>query len=278
MPVVRALIFVAIASGCGARISEQPHESAPRPLPHATESRGKAPAPPSASAASAGSIELEPLEPTPLPEPVPRIEFLEPAFGDVLDPELARRAEVRVRVDNVLLTPDAAGVVVSLDGRRPRRVLEDRVLSLADWIPEDEALALGQHVLFAVALDADGRALRGASARGARPLSELPFFVGAPQSKLAGVRYPELFCLSPTGTYYVKPEQPLVLDVLALSSSEAEVSLRVEGRGVRSELTFDPRHPQLLSGLPLGDVRLIVGMPPGPRAECVVTLNPERGE
>lgn len=233
-----------------------------------------APAPSSTPQIDTHGVRLEALAEAPLPSPLPHVEIVEPAFGDVLDARLARHSSVRVRAEGVALGAEREGVLVSLDGKRPRRWLEGRALSLGDLLADDEDLAVGAHALLAVALAADGRALRGQTPQGKRALSQVSFFVGARPQAPTEFPAPSLFCLSPTGTSYDKAGAPLLLDVLAFGAAKPSVRLRVRTRQHAFELPFDVDRAYSLSGLPFGDVWLTLGDAPGPSAQCVITLNP----
>lgn len=228
---------------------------------------------PAAPTVETFGVRLEPLAPLELPTPLPLVEIEEPEFGDLLDARLARRTPVKLRIENTQLSADREGVAVALDGKRPRRWLADRPLTLGDLLPADAELEPGTHVLLAVALAADGRSLR-VEAPAKKPLSLVTFFVGARPAKSGDVTPQSLFCLSPAGTYYTKPDEPLLFDVLAFGAQKTASKLRVRSRLGAFELPFDASHAFMLRGLPRGDVWLSVGDAPGPISECVVTLNP----
>jgi len=227
---------------------------------------------------TAASIRLVPLAPPSLPAALPRLEVLEPAFGDTLDPRFALKHPVRLRVEGTPLGADAEGVVVSLDGGRPRRVLADRGLMLGDLLPAGAHLAEGPHVLLAVALTADGRALRAPASAASRPLSSVGFFVGRRTTEPASAASPNLFCLDPSGTYYLKPGAPLPFEVLATGWEPGALRLQIRANGAELETSFDPGQSYAVHGLPLGDVQFTVGRAPGPHAQCVATVNQEPAE
>jgi hypothetical protein len=218
------------------------------------------------------------LAPPSVPAALPRLEVLEPAFGDTLDPRLALNHPVRLRVEGTPLGADAEGVVVSLDGGRPRRVLAERSLVLGDLLPTGALLAEGPHVLLAVALTADGRALRAPANAASRPLASVGFFVGRRTTEPAGAALPNLFCLEPSGTYYLKPGAPLPFEVLATAWEPRALRLQIRANGAQLDTSFDPSQSYAVHGLPLGDVQFTVGKAPGPYAECVATVNQEPAE
>lgn len=266
---MRPVFLALFALGCG-----------PPPAPGVVAAwPAREPAPASAGNAQQAATKPPPftlveLEPVSLPAVLPRLEVLEPAFGDTLDPRFALRQRVRVRVEGTPLSADAEGVVVSLDGGRPRRVLADRELTLADLVLPGQTLAEGPHVLLAVALGPDGRVLRAPAPAPARPLSTVGFFVG-PRTRDPGAATRNLFCLGPTGTVYAKPGAPLTFEVLATGWEPEALRVSVRAQGAEADLSFDPRRSYAVHGLPLGDVHFVVGAAPGPRAECVVTVNAE---
>jgi hypothetical protein len=203
---------------------------------------------------------------------------LQPSFGDTLDARFARRQLVRVRAEPAWLTADAEGVVISLDGGRPRRVLPDSSLTLGDLLPFDQVLNEGAHVLLALAVAADGRALRVPPSSAIRPLSLVGFFVGPRVGDPASMATPQLFCLSPVGTHYSKPDGALPFEVLAVGWEPRAVGLRVRAPGGELETRFDPSRSYAVRGLPVGDAVFSIGSASGPHAECVTTVNPDPAE
>jgi hypothetical protein len=205
---------------------------------------------------------------------LPHVEILQPSFGDTVEARFALKQPVRVRADAAWLTAEAEGVLVSLDGGRPRRVLADSAFTLGDLLPLQQALPEGAHVLLAVAVSADGRAIRVSKDAPRQPLALVQFFVGPRKGDLPS---PEraLFCLSPVGTHYLKPEQAVPLEVLPFGWLPNTVSLRVRSGSGDFVGFIDPGRAYAVRGLPVGDVTFSVGAEPGPRAECVVTVNRE---
>jgi hypothetical protein len=272
---MRPVLFAVFAMGCG-----------PRPAPAAAavgaappKAREVLPAPAAGpSLAKSLPLNLVPLAPPALPASLPRLEVLEPSFGDTLEPRFARRHPVRVRADPAWLTADAEGVLVSLDGGRPRRVLPDSSLTLGDLLPFDQVLTEGAHVLLALAVAADGRALRVPVTAAVRPLSLVGFFVGPRVGEPASGTSPQLFCLSPVGTHYLKPDAALPFEVLAVGWEPPVLGLRVRAAGGEFESAFDPSLSYLVQGAPVGDVLFSIGSASGPHAECVATVNPELAE
>ncbi|MFZ5892600.1 MAG: hypothetical protein ACOY0T_16195 [Myxococcota bacterium] len=218
-------------------------------------------------------VKLEALPAAPLPAVLPRVEVLEPAFGDVLDARLARTARVRLRVENSALSADREGVLVALDGMRPRRWLAERPLVLGDLWPADAEIAPGLHSLLAIAVAADGRVLRG-EANGKRPLSLVQFFVGARPEGATPASASSVFCLGPVGTVYAKQGTPMLFEALWFGQQKPPASVLVRTQQHSFALPFDSERVYSISGLPLGDTWLRVGEPGGASSECVVTLNP----
>lgn len=202
----------------------------------------------------------------------PSVEIVQPAPGAVLAPDLAPSTLLKLRVENAALTSDGEGVLVALDGQRPRRVLIGRPLTLAELLPFGASLKAGPHALLAVAVDAQGRTLRAVPGAD-KAVSVLTFFVGtppAPQGSTPTSTPRSVFCLSPVGTAYINPGDALVFEVLAFGGAEPS-RVRVRTRHFDFELPFDAKRAFALRGLPPGDARLSVGGEPS--SECVVTLN-----
>ena len=149
---------------------------------------------------------------------------------------------------------------------------------LADLLPTGEALAEGSHVLLALAVAADGRVIRVPAATAVRPLSVVGFFVGPRTGDPANISSPQLFCLNPVGTHYLKPGAPLPFEVLAIGWEPQSLRLRVRASGIELDSSFEPSRSYAVHGVPVGDVVFSVGSAPGPRAECVATVNPEPAE
>jgi hypothetical protein len=209
---------------------------------------------------------------------LPHLEVLQPSFGDTLEPRFARRQPLRVRAEPEWLTSDGQGVVVSLDGGRPRRVLPDSALLLGDLLPTEQELSVGPHVLLLLAVAADGRAIRPAVGAPIQPVATVGFFVGPRTGDPQGPASPQLYCLSPTGTHYAQPGAALKFEVLALGFQPKTLALNVRGEGLDFSTSFDPSRSYAVYGLPFGDVQLSAGGTPGPRATCVATVNPEPAE
>lgn len=274
---MRLVFFAVFALGCGAP---------PTPATGMSGAAGlvarPAPPPPSsqatASALAAPPITLVPLEAPAVPASLPHLEVLQPAFGDTLDPRFARRQPIQIRAETDWLTADAQGVLVSLDGGRPRRVLPDSALVLGDLLPADQELTVGPHVLLLLAVAADGRAIRTAAGAPIRPVATVGFFVGPRTGDPQGPASPQLYCLSPTGTHYVRPGAALNFEVVALGFEPKTLALNVRGDGLDFSTSFEPNRSYAVYGLPVGDVLLSAGGTPGPRATCVATVNPEPAE
>lgn len=274
---MRLLLLAVFALGCGA----QPRPAAGTPIPEplsANAAAPVAPAQPAPSSAPPSKIQITALDLAAPPAALPRFEVLQPSFGDTLEPRFAAKQPVRVRADASWLSADAEGIVVSLDGGRPRRVLSDSALTLGDLLAEGQRLAEGPHVLLLVAVMADGRALRVPEGSSVRPFTVVGFFVGARTGDPLGPASPQLFCLSPVGTHYSKPDGEVVFEVLAVGFRPERVRVQVRAQGAELDTSFDPSRSYSVRGLPVGDVRFFVGGAPGPRAECVATVNAELAE
>jgi hypothetical protein len=211
-----------------------------------------------------------------------RVEFLAPVFGETLAELGLRKQEVRLGIEPAPLPADRR-LLVSFDGLRPRAVAGD-VISLGELVPEDHAVRAGVHSLLAVVTDPEWRVAPVCSPAGRQQpqnctaFAVTDFFVGGRKGALPGPNDPRLFCLSPTGTYHGAASDRPLLQLLAVGPVERSVPLSIEARfGVFAAL-IEPALPYRVLGLPAGDVTFRAGTASGPRAECVVTLNPERRE
>lgn len=208
---------------------------------------------------------------------VPLVEIARPSFGELLDGVASRSQEVRVRLELPGSTAAGFSVWVALDGQRPRVLPATGKLLLGELMPEDQELRGGQHVLFAIAVDAQGRVLRVPEGSPRRGFALVEFFIGERTGELSPPSAPRLFCLSPSGTLYGGPSEPVLLELFALgpATQEGSVPLLVEAGGESFATRVDASRSHRILGLPRGDVRLTAGAAPGLRAECIVTLNPE---
>jgi hypothetical protein len=271
---MRSLFLAVFALGCGVQPRPAPGTVAQAPaLPSAVPPVASSAKPSSPVAAS--KIQLTPLDAPPLPAALPRFEVLQPSFGDTLDPRFAVKQPVRIRAEASVLSADAEGVVVSLDGGRPRRLLPDSALVLGDLLAEGQRLVEGPHALLVLAVAADGRALRVPEGSALRPLTVIGFFVGARSGDPPSPSTTQLFCQSPVGTHYLKPDGSLVFELLPLGVHSERVRLHVQASGAELDTVVDPNRSYSVRGLPVGDVRFSAGEAPGPRAECVATVNLE---
>jgi len=268
-----AVSVLVIAVGCGA------------PRPKNAQGGGSPPAPSVASASAPASAPVEPLQPASgirveaeargaPPGPRPRLEILSPTFGEVL-PELAvHKHEVRVQAT----PPLAPGwtLAASLDGLRPRAIEPAAPLVLGDLIAEDLPLTRGAHSLLLVVLDAAGNEVFGGAAPAEQVFALVDFYVGARDRALPPPTAPRLFCLGPVGTFHGDTAESPLLELFAIGPHAAQVPLRIEAGSRVLDARVDPRARYRLLGLPAGDVRISAGSDGGPRAECLLTLNPEQ--
>ncbi|MGC4094958.1 MAG: hypothetical protein QM756_44985 [Polyangiaceae bacterium] len=236
-----------------------PAPQAPSAEPSAAPSAAASVAP---SASALNGFRLEALPVAAASASSAPLSFEEPLLGDVLDAKAARSKPVRLRASA------QSEVLLSLDGRRPRRFRSDRAWALSDLVSPDEELSVGQHLLLAVPLASDGRALRAPGA------ALVGFFVGVRPTTLGPFPPPSLFCLSPSGTSYGPAEEPLLLDVLGFGLADSRATLHILAAGRAAELPFELSSAQRLYGVPHGDVRLRLAVTGGPSTECVVTRNP----
>jgi hypothetical protein len=211
-----------------------------------------------------------------------RVEFLAPVFGETMAELGLRKQEVRLGVEPAPLPADRR-LLISFDGLRPRAV-SGEVISLGELIPEDHAVRVGVHSLLAVVTDPEWRvaAICPATSRQQPPncsaFAVIDFYVGARAGALPRPNDPRLLCLSPTGTYHGAASDRPLLQLFAVGPVERRVPLSIEARSGVFSAMIEPALPYRVLGLPAGDVTFRAGTPSGPRAECVVTLNPERRE
>jgi hypothetical protein len=206
---------------------------------------------------------------------LPRLSFTKPSADELLEPASIANASVEVDAELSRLGPHA-GIEVSLDGLRPRRI-QVRSIALSSVIPVDTELAAGEHHLVAAAADADGRLIR---THAGRPLSaSVRFWLG---SRRAGGPAPQIVCWGPNGTYYGDSAEP-ALDILLDPRSEARTSVVVASVSADRALAstrIDASQPWGILGLMSGDYRVVVELEKqgggGPRDDCSFTLNRER--
>jgi hypothetical protein len=211
-----------------------------------------------------------------MPVPSPRLEIRRPTFGEVIPRAEVRGYPLELELSGFVPARDGQGVLVALDGERPRRWVPETPLRLSDLLPENESLSPGAHVLLGVLVDAEGRVLRGQGPNGQSPFFVLDFAVGE-RVTLPPPQSARVFCLAPAGTFYGKEHEALRLELLTTGSSPGPARLRVEAEsgGVDWASPLEPTRPHVLSGLPLGDVRFAAVLANGSRAVCEATLNPE---
>ncbi|HET9956224.1 MAG TPA: hypothetical protein VFQ61_17070 [Polyangiaceae bacterium] len=218
-------------------------------------------------------IQLSPTSAT-LAPPDLRLEIVEPAFAERLDAALAPKSRVRIQVENWPLSADTAGVLVSLDGGRPRRVEASRALELGSLTPDGTVLP-GAHVLFAVAVDPQGRALRASPNQPRQPFSVVDFYVGRDPAALPEPRAPRVFCVSPQGTSYATASTEQLLDVYSIGTLSPRLPLHISYRGEHLATTIVALQPYVVRGLPWGDIEFSIDAGASAPAVCRVTVNPE---
>lgn len=228
----------------------------------------------STAAPAAPTVRFETLELGTATGEVARIELMRPVSGEAIATELVRDYRVRMRVTGQRVTREAEGVLVTLDGGRPRRLPDNAELKLSELVPAGESLAPGRHVLLAVAVDAKGNILRAAPGERNAPFSLVDFHVGEKTAELPGPSEPRLFCLAPAGTFHGPEALRVRLELLAIGAAPERTLVRVKGEGVDVEQALDIRKPHAVEGLPMGDVEFTAALPRGASARCIVTLNP----
>ena len=256
-------------AGAGGRPGSVPAAEAVNVKPSLASVRLEVDSVPSAGAASSTAVRA-------------RVEFLAPVFGETLAELGLRKQEVRLGIEPAPLSADRR-LLVSFDGLRPRAVTGD-VISLGELIPEDHAVRAGVHSLLAVVTDPEWRvapicpAAGPERAQNCSAFAVTDFFVGARKGALPRPNDPRLFCLSPTGTYHGAASDRPLLQLFAIGRAELRIPLSIEARSGVFATLIEPALPYRVLGLPAGDVTFRAGTATGPRAECVVTLNPERRE
>lgn len=209
-----------------------------------------------------------------LPSPAPRLEVLRPNFGELIALHDAGQYQIGLELSGFTPTVDGQGVLISLDGRRPRRWTPDTVLRLEDLIAEDESIEPGAHVLFGVLVDNEGSVFRSPGPSGPSPFFVLDFFVGQPTA-LTVAKTSRIFCVGPVGTFYGDQGAALRLDLVAIGAPNASARLRIAAPPAADWFAeIDPHRPYLIAGLPLGDVRVFAELGTGSSASCESTINP----
>lgn len=268
-PSVLALGIIAIACG---RVPARPVETAfPPKSADASGSSQRAAGP----LAIQPRVELLLAEMPEIPVPRPRLELLRPTLGEVIATADAGTYQLEIEVSGFEITAEGPGLLVSLDGGRPRRWPKEGTLDLADLVSELERVEPGSHVLFGALVDSAGRVLRGEAGRGSARFFVADFSVGPPKP-LPLPQTDRLFCVTPFGTFYGSEAEAVRLELFPTGRQSGLAAVRIE---VPSALDWsaevDVTKPYLIRGLPPGDVRISATTREGARANCELTLNPE---
>lgn len=143
---------------------------------------------------------LDPLPAPPPVDPAPQVTVEQPAMDVVLTPAEVEAVPLGIRVASWSVAPEEGGIDVVLDRYRPMR-LSDLGPSpkLGDLVPEDQNLAPGEHLLFVVAVTADGRGVRPVV--GSAPYALSRFWVGTGAGPKTDLSRPMIVQLQPRGTY-----------------------------------------------------------------------------
>lgn len=286
---VVGIIGAALLSACGAGepVPALPAAPAgPPPQPDAGAPVAPVDAGPEAAAPTAPAVALEPVAVS-ADGAAPHVEILFPFAEQRIFIPKAAGYHVRLRVEGVKLAAEGAGVEASLDGERPRRVLDVNATTLADLMPEGRAPSPGAHWLFVAAVDEHGSLVRGNGGSRA-PYAALRFWVGNRPSPPPRVE-PQVVLFSPEGTYNGAAAADAVrVDFLALperlGAEKGSARVRVTGVGVNVESRVTSWQPLHVTHLPSGDFDVEVellnaeGAPvsaTGAHARRTVTLNRE---
>jgi hypothetical protein len=258
--------LVIAVSACGG--SAEPARVAPPPAPKASVAL----AAPSAPQNTVGLVAKEldtPISPA-------RVRFAAPSFGEHIAPAEAQSYDVRWVSDN--MDVDALGVDVALDGQRPRRIPGSAsLITLGLLVPTDEALALGEHWLFAAPISASGLVPRR-TAESPRSAVALRFVIGDGAPGAASTSG-ALWLRKPDGTYNGAGSEQVLIDAQAFAESGTPLAspcaIHVRG-AVTGELNFPG--PFLLLALLNGDYELTASTPGAPPSLArLITVNRELG-
>jgi len=196
-------------------------------------------------------VVFEPLPPPLAPEPAPHVEILFPYLGKSVPAAHANDYEVRLRVENW-----SGRVQLALDDYRPV-VVENATerVPLGSLVPADRDLAPGNHRLFAVAVDEQGRMLRAARPTARAPFAVVDFRIGS-RVALPDER-PFIAYSQPRGTYNGDAAADAVFVDFYLVGVErfpgSRVRVQVLGAGCSWSQTLPTWQPMRIRGLPSGD-------------------------
>lgn len=225
-------------------------------------------------AATSPSSASPPVEPTPSPAehaPPPELIALEPSFAPTQDlnleikfPTLGQRIpsakaskyKVRLQLDGA---PRGSRVEVRLDDNQPRVVDPSQPLVLSSLVDEDQELAPGEHLLFAVALGDTKQPLTPRPEWSRGPVTAVRF--GIDTSEVTPSSAPVARVLSPRGTFNGEASAASARIELSVSpalgrGSAQRAKLLIKGRGVLVERELSALTPFALKGLQSGDYRV----------------------
>ncbi|MBX3180997.1 MAG: hypothetical protein KIT72_16060 [Polyangiaceae bacterium] len=269
------------ALGCAA--SPGVTSEAPPPSPPATSSAPPAASidPPPAKEPELPKLSLEPLEPRHAEDAALNLELKFPIRGQRVRLDRAAAYNVRLQLDG-LPRGTKGRALLQLDDHQPIEVDPSKPVRLGSLIDEDRDLTAGPHLLFAVALGPDGRALspRPGASRGPEAWVEFGVDTAELPERPAVIRV-----VSPRGTFNGPAQaEAAELDVRVgppLSQGPARrVRLVIRGPAVLSQ-DIDAG-PHRLLGLVSGDYHITATLldarsepltHPGATDEQIITVN-----
>lgn len=191
------------------------------------------------------------LEPTRPPPGTADVEIRFPFAEQVIPAAKARTYRVKLAVEG-----DPAAIQLVLDGH-PGRPLRERTVELGALVPEGEALAEGDHLLIAFAVDERGIALRAAPGAIRGAATAVHFWVGRRGTPRLSALDPAVAYSLPRGTLNGDAAADgAVVDFVTLNVTERHaltVLLRGPDGRAETRVTATGREPLSIVGLQSGD-------------------------
>ncbi|MEB2311027.1 MAG: hypothetical protein OZ921_05285 [Sorangiineae bacterium] len=213
----------------------------------AAPSRGSAPSQPT----------LTPLEPEEAPAPGPHVEIAFPFAEQRLRPEKAASSRIRLKLERWR----ADGVRLALDDFAPRRLSElSRPVTLGALLPDGVSLAPGEHLLVAVAVGEDGRAVAHRSGSSLEPFAAVKFWVGPRREAAIDMSQLMVSLSEPSGLAASPGDDTLRFDLTVLNAyrlpAAPRVRVSVEGGGAALTAIVGGAGAFALRGLQGGEYQL----------------------
>jgi hypothetical protein len=205
---------------------------------------------------------------------MPVVEIKFPIAEQTIIVSRARAYKVRLKVEHWAIGDPGRGVLLALDDLPPRRVSALEV-PLGDLLPTGQIIAAGEHRLFAVAVDAEGAAVKPATRRSRGPFGVVRFYVG--WRARSEPEKPGLVLVAPTAPFAgAEPGARLLIDyfVFGHEPQRGTGPVHIALRGADGEFATDATNAVWVSGLGPGRYRLgveVVGRQ-GVRAERAFEL------